>query len=259
MIRAIAFDLFDTLVDQNRDRIPRVEVEGRRLSPSALVLHETLLQSLDLELSLSDYAALQAEIDRALYRETLANGVELPTDRRFEALLDELGQPTNVALVEALTAAHMGILKAAVSVPDHHEAVLASLAIEYPLALCSNFSHSETARGLLEDANLSPHFQACVISDEVGIRKPRPEIFEEVAKRLDVPPNEILHVGDNLEADVGGAAAAGMRTVWLTRCIEDPERSLNEFQGPRPDFALEDLMDLPVLAARLTAGQKTRS
>ena len=255
MIRAIAFDLFDTLVDQNHDRIPRVEIGGRRHSPSVRALHETLIASTGLDLSLLDYSALQSEIDRGLFRETLAVGLELPTDRRFEALLSKLGRRFDEALVRSLTAAHMAVLRDAVSVPEHHEAILASLAVDYPLALCSNFSHSETARQILDEARFSTHFETLVISDEVGIRKPRAEIFSEVARRLGVPPREILHVGDNLEADVGGAAEAGMRTVWLTRTVADPEKALAEFDGPRPDFALEDLMDLPVLAARLTAGQ----
>jgi hypothetical protein len=34
--------------------------------------------------------------------------------------------------------------------------------------------------------------------------------------------------------------------------VRDPESELDRFDGPRPDFALEDLMDLPVLVARLT-------
>jgi hypothetical protein len=43
-----------------------------------------------------------------------------------------------------------------------------------------------------------------------------------------------------------------MTTVWLTRQVVDPERELANSDGPNPDFALEDLVDLPVLVARLS-------
>jgi HAD superfamily hydrolase (TIGR01509 family) len=48
-----------------------------------------------------------------------------------------------------------------------------------------------------------------VTSCELGIAKPRPEIFLEAARRLGVAPEEILHVGDRWELDVDGAIAAG--------------------------------------------------
>ena len=108
-----------------------------------------------------------------------------------------------------------------------------------------------TALSILEESGLAGHFDAIAISDEVGFRKPRGEIFEAVVTSFGFAPNEILHVGDKLRADVAGAAAVGMRTVWLTRRVKDPERELADFDGPRPDFALEDLRDLPVLVARL--------
>ena len=145
----------------------------------------------------------------------------------------------------------MGLLHEACTVPGHHEAIMASLAIDYGLALCSNFTHAETARCILGEAGFTPHLKSIVISEEVGIRKPRREIFDRVFEALEVEARDVLHVGDNLVADVGGAAAAGMRTVWLTRRIADPDQALAAYDGPRPDFALEDLMDLPVLVARL--------
>jgi putative hydrolase of the HAD superfamily len=154
-------------------------------------------------------------------------------------------------LAKALTDVHMGMLQDATTVPGHHEAILTALAVDYSLALCSNFSHAETARAVLRRAGFERHLTCVVISEEVGIRKPRGEIFEAVASSLGFAPHEILHVGDKLRADVAGAASIGMRTCWLTRRVKDPERELECFDGPPPEFSLEDLRDLPVLVARL--------
>jgi HAD superfamily hydrolase (TIGR01509 family) len=251
LIRGIVFDLFDTLVDQDPTRLALVEHEGRRLNPSTTRLHAHATRVAGLDVSLSEFAAIQREVDTALRGETLEVGVELASVRRFTALATRLGLSEVDQLGESWTRIHMDVLREAVTVPAHHEAILMTLALDYRLGVCSNFSHADTARAILEEAGLDRHLTTIVVSDEVGIRKPRPEIFEAVAESLALGPSEILHVGDSLQADVAGAARAGMRSVWLTRRVRDPEAQLAAFDGPRPDFALEDLMDLPVLAARL--------
>ncbi len=252
MIRGIVFDLFDTLVDQNHDRLRPVEVEGRRLGATTPALHACARDRFGVELSVLAFADVVREVDRALRVDTVDRGIELSTLDRFTALGTRLGQSDVLAFGQALTDVHMGALYEPCTVPGHHEAILLSLAVEYPMALCSNFTHAETARAILRDARFDEHLSTIVISEEMGIRKPRPEIFQAVIDAFGCAPDELLHVGDNLEADVEGAAALGMRTVWLTRQVPDPEAALAAYEGPKPDFALDDLLDLPVLAARLS-------
>ena len=88
-----------------------------------------------------------------------------------------------------------------------------------------------------------------VISDAVGIRKPRSEIFEAVLGELGVAPERTLHVGDSLHADVGGAAPLGIRTAWITRRVRDVDRALAEHDGPAPDHIIEDLDEIPAILA----------
>ena len=58
---------------------------------------------------------------------------------------------------------------------------------------------------------------ACVVSDEIGIRKPDPAIFQVAADRCGVPLSGAWMVGDRHDADIGGARAAGIRSVWIRR------------------------------------------
>ena len=113
--------------------------------------------------------------------------------------------------------------------------------------MCSNFSHTATARAVLERAGLLHHFDAVVISEDVGLRKPRAEIFAAVADALALAPAEIVHVGDNLDADVAGAAAVGQRTVWLTRRVADPEAALPATTAREADHRIADLAELEAL------------
>ena len=254
MIRGIAFDLFDTLVDQNHERLAPIEIEGgRRVGATTPALHGVVSGRVSAEISLLEFAELLEAVDKALRIDTIDLDIELSSLDRFAAVATRLGCSDVLGVAKALTDVHMGVLHAAVTVPANHEAILTSLAVDYSLALCSNFSHAETARSVLRDARLDHLMTTIVISEEIGIRKPRPEIFHAVAAAFDFAPDEILHVGDKLRADVSGAAAIGMRTCWLTRRVKDPERELERSAGPPPDFALEDLSDLPVFVARMNA------
>jgi len=57
----------------------------------------------------------------------------------------------------------------------------------------------------------------CAASDALKLSKPDPRIFHHAAASLRLRPEECVHVGDDLERDVQGAAAAGFRPIWLVR------------------------------------------
>lgn len=60
---------------------------------------------------------------------------------------------------------------------------------------------------------------AVVISEAFGAAKPSPSIFLEAATHLEMPPGDVLFVGDNPLKDICGARQAGMKTVWFNKRI----------------------------------------
>mgnify|MGYP002813477479 CR=1 FL=1 len=240
-VRALSIDLFDTLVDIHPDRLPLVEIGGRRVASTYGLLHAATVQwhALDFE----RFAAELGSVDRELREAYYAVDRELPTLERFRAFGSRIGVADS-AMAETLTRTHMAAIREHVTVPAHHAELLARLRRRVRLAVCSNFSHGETARAVLAEARLLEHFDPVVVSDEVGLRKPRAEIFGAVLERLGVAPGEVLHVGDNLARDVAGGARVGMRTAWLTRRVRDPEAALREYAGPQPDHVIADLAEL---------------
>src|ERR1051325_5177955 len=72
-------------------------------------------------------------------------------------------------------------------------------------------------RPLLGALKLAEHFEAIIVSCEVGVSKPSPRIFQTAAAQLGFPADAILHVGDSFEMDVGGAESAGLRAVRVDR------------------------------------------
>jgi len=240
-IRAVVFDLFDTLVDLHMENLPRIEVRGRFVSSTPRDLHAAASEHVNIDFE--RFAELLGDVDRSFYETRYKVHRELPTEERFTELCLRLNLSDPKIAVE-LTEVHMARLEEQVAVPPHHRDVLARLSERAKLGLCSNFSHSKTAIRVLSQHGLREPLSAVAISDEVGLRKPRREIFEAVLSSLGVAPDEALHVGDHLSADVSGAAAHGMRTAWITRRVEHPEAKLRKHSGPKPDWKIQDLAEL---------------
>jgi len=243
-LRAVVFDLFDTLVDLHMDGLPLVTVNGRTFPSTAGVLHAELARHAPI--SLDEFALAQRIVDQEVRAPRYEAGRELPTRERFDLVLAGLGIG-HPELAERLTALHMGMLVGQVRHLAHHAGVLEELRGRVRLAVCSNFSHSQTALAVLEAAGLRWHFDAVLVSDAVGFRKPRPEIFRAT---LGAAPEETLHVGDSLSADIAGAAALGMRTAWLTRRVPKADEALAEHTGARPDYVVADLAEIAEIARR---------
>lgn len=236
-IRALSFDLFDTLVDLG---LPA----GGEVVSSTRALHAAVSEAQPL--GYDDFRTVLREVDSELRASHHANGLELSTDKRFAALCARLGV-AEPGLPGRLTTIHMDNLRRHTSPVAHHPALLNRWRAALQVGVCSNFSHAPTAHRVIEEASLAEGLDAVVISETVGLRKPRPEIFHALLSALGVRPDETLHIGDNLRADVAGAAAVGCRTVWITRRVPNPAAALERYDGPPPDFVVADLAELDFL------------
>ena len=66
--------------------------------------------------------------------------------------------------------------------------------------------------GLSED-----DFDVVVISGDLGVGKPEPAIFVHTLSQLGVTADRAVMIGDSMERDIDGAAALGIRGIWLNR------------------------------------------
>lgn len=219
---AILFDLFDTLVHFDRDRLPVVQVNGRTVRSTAGEVHKVITAYAPAVTLAACYDALLLSWQEAEQRRA-ADHREVPAPVRLEGMLRHLGlEPAALpqGVVEELLGAHQRTLTAAAHFPPRHADVLRLLARRHRLAVVSNFDYSPTALGILAAAGVVPLLQAIVVSDAVGWRKPKRIIFEEALRRIGVAAGEALFVGDRVDIDVAGAHAAGMDAAWLNRNAE---------------------------------------
>jgi putative hydrolase of the HAD superfamily len=86
---------------------------------------------------------------------------------------------------------------------------------------------------------------AVVLSSELGVAKPAPEVFETIAARLSVPAGRCWYVGDGGSDELAGARRAGMTPVWL----RDPGAADAFVHGFAP--ADERTVTIPALDALL--------
>jgi putative hydrolase of the HAD superfamily len=242
---AVLFDLFDTLVHFDPERLPVVEIGGRTVRSSAGRLHAILCGHAPAVTLDACYEALRASWDEAERLRGLDHREVAAPQRMGDMLrrlaVDPSGCPAG--FVEDLLDAHRRALSEAARFPAHYGTLLRALRPRYRLAVVSNFDYTPTALGMLRDAGVAELFDTIVVSDAVGWRKPRAEIFEVALKTLGVAPGDALFVGDRADIDVVGAQNLGMPVAWV-----NPKRTPLPPGIAAPDYEIRDLGELaPIL------------
>jgi putative hydrolase of the HAD superfamily len=95
--------------------------------------------------------------------------------------------------------------------------LLDSFAEIYPMCVATN-GGSVLQRAKVRQAGLDRWFPAerIFVSSEIGACKPERAFFDFLLAATPVAPGESLFVGDHIENDIHGAAAAGMQTCWVS-------------------------------------------
>ena len=88
----------------------------------------------------------------------------------------------------------------------------------------------------IEKFGLSRYFDTIVISGEVGVAKPNPQIFYRALSSINSSPAESFYVGDVEKLDVIGAKNAGLTSILIRRDGSPPK--------VKPDYEIRDLREL---------------
>jgi putative hydrolase of the HAD superfamily len=86
---------------------------------------------------------------------------------------------------------------------------------------------------------IKEYFDAILISEMEGLRKPDPNLFERAAERLNVKTTECMFVGDHPKNDVEAAKNTGMLAVWKTSPHWD--------EAEAADYTITDLAELKLI------------
>jgi len=131
---------------------------------------------------------------------------------RFQRLLDRyrLDHPA-----EELSLDYRTYLGESTHMLEGARELLEELHGSYRMGLVTN-GLKEVQRPRLANTDLARFFEFIVISDEIGVAKPHAGFFDHAYAQMDnVDKSDVLMIGDNPNADIGGALAYGFDACWL--------------------------------------------
>ena len=122
---------------------------------------------------------------------------------------------------------------------------------QLPVVVVSNALSGAVHRDFLAQAKLTEFFTAELYSDELGIRKPNPELLIQGAAAAGVDVAECWYVGDHLDRDVLCGTRAG---IGVNVLMDDPAKSARPFAVPvQEDLAVADPAELLAVLQQLQA------
>jgi putative hydrolase of the HAD superfamily len=236
-VKGIGFDLFGTLVLQERFSFEQcMDALFSSLRTSGFALEK------------ETFVPTYRQVNRRFMDQATVDGRETHNRLWVAGALHALGHPvcpSDACVERAVEAYFEPFIRSCQLIPGTYD-VLASLVGQYRLGLVSNFTHPPAVEHILARVGLERFFDGVIISGRLGVRKPHLAVFMELSRLLALPPDEIVFVGDELQADIVGAQKAGMRAVWMTyrQRLERPSplgRFLGlseEAEGVRPDYMI---------------------
>lgn len=233
----LLFDLGSTLIYFDGDW-PEVIIE-------AIHAATRYLRSKGYELEDSIFPQAYYELMLSYYQKRSDNFVEYPATMVLEEALSKHNY-TNVQpehLHQALRAFY-AVSQARWHVEPDAASTLDQLSARgYRMGIVSNASDDEDVQELVNQAGLRSYFDFVITSAGAGYRKPSPRVFEQALSYWDAVPGQAAMVGDTISADVAGANALGIASVWISRRADTVENraALCEHQPGVTIAALDEL------------------
>ena len=130
---------------------------------------------------------------------------------------------------------------------DDVEQTMNSLLIQYDLGIIAN--QSVDILKILEESKINRFFKVIVISSEVKVRKPDPEIFRLAMNLANTSAEHCIMVGDRLDTDIGPANKLGMKTIRTTNSLFKLQQPMNEFE--KPTYVVANLSEIANILDKL--------
>ncbi len=208
MIEAVLFDIDGTLLDHDQASLRALHAGLDRERPG--------IAADERELAAGEWR----QLEEMHYAEYLLGRIDLTTQRRrrVAGLLAHIGErERDHDELDRWFARFLADYRAAWTLFEDVKPTLEALGGSLRLGVITN-ADADLQRAKLEGVGIAGHLPGFTASSEAGVAKPEPEIFRIAARRLGLEPARVAYVGDRLETDARGAAAAGLGLgIWVNR------------------------------------------
>jgi FMN phosphatase YigB (HAD superfamily) len=208
-VRAVTFDCWGTLI------------VDRDMAAAAAVRVKAIAEASDGQLSPEAAEELLRRAWAEHHRQWLG-GTQYGSPGIARFIADELGDQAVYGLLQETfeDAGRHGIVEPVPGAVSTLQA-LRERGIRTALVCDAGMTPGRIVRDFLGDLGVLPHLEFCAFSDEVGVPKPSPKMFQTALEAIDMRPESAVHVGDLLRTDVDGGRSFGMRTVRITAVNDD--------------------------------------
>lgn len=126
------------------------------------------------------------------------------------------------------------------TVSDTYALALRRLAASHRLGVIANIiSRKEPWLNEFSRAGVMQLFATTVFSSDGCSVKPSRKLFDQALRAIKARKSEVVFVGDSLRCDIGGAAGAGLASIWIDRTGRGRQPG-----DPEPTFVIRDLVEL---------------
>lgn len=205
---------------------------------NSLFTFEKVFSEMKLDVELNKFISHYNPINHAYwkeYRENRINQQELRYNRLADTFI-QINQKFSKAQIKEISEAYTTYLSSFTYLFDGAITLLEKLKSKYKLHIITNgFEHVQNLK--IKNSGLHPYFDFIFTAEQVGFKKPHPQIFLEALNQTKADPKKSLMVGDSLEADILGAFAQGMHVIHFNSHQEERHEfclivdSLHELNG----------------------------
>lgn len=148
-----------------------------------------------------------------LYREEKIDKASLRFGRLNEAFL-KVNKKVDREIIVKLSEDYITHLSTFNHLFENTIDVLEYLSVKYNLHIITN-GFKEVQYKKLASSNIDKYFKTVTNSEQVGVKKPNPKIFNYAIEVAKTKVSQSIMIGDNLEADILGAKDIGMDTIFF--------------------------------------------
>ncbi|BAL80509.1 HAD family hydrolase [Caldisericum exile] len=219
MIKALTIDLWETLIeDKDSNELERDKQRAR------FIIKELNLN----DERIDDIMRFFTDLTEAFKHPSPQNSWSILPEDQVKMLLENyLKVPYTDAQFEKIVEYYKTVIleNPPILTEQSVPKVLMRLSKKYTLVLISNTGRTpgNVLLNILEMYGIRDYFAHFIFSDEIGVRKPDPRVFDYAKNLLNLEKEAVVHIGDSVNLDFMGAKSYGFNAILYAKGKDNPQ------------------------------------